>query len=174
MWTYVKCWEDLWQQPPDPPRPAVHRGYPEVTWPVHRDTARSRIELVAIKVFSDEEMDTNMTNLRDIQVRLHDEERIQCVGTGSIGVIKEILDFGEGSLPETCTTILRGDVSLRMCLFEPQGLWSMTQSNENSLVQGLYFLKSCGCELALGRRSFIHSYTHEDLTKQRKNPWDVI
>ena len=114
-------------------------------------------------------MKINMTNLCDIQVRLHDEERIQRICTGSIGVIKEILDFGESSLPENGTTILRGNVSLRMSLFKPQGLWSMTQSRKNSLVQRLYFFKSCGRELALGRRSFIYSYTHEDLTKQRKN-----
>ena len=53
----------------------------------------------------------NVTYLRDIQVGLHDQKRIQCVRTRGIRVVKKIFDFSECCLTKARTAIFVWDVS---------------------------------------------------------------
>ena len=41
------------------------------------------------------------TYLGDIQVRLHDEERIRCIRTAGVRIVEKVLDLGECRLPES-------------------------------------------------------------------------
>lgn len=54
--------------------------------------------------------DETRTHLSDIQIGLHDEERIQGVGTRCVWVVKEIFDLGKCRLSEAWTSVLRGDM----------------------------------------------------------------
>lgn len=77
------------------------------------------------------------TYLSDIQIGLHDKERIQGIGTRCVRVVKEIFDLGERCLSEARTSVLRGNVRLRMSLFEAERLWGMRQRGDDPRVSTL-------------------------------------
>jgi hypothetical protein len=48
-----------------------------------------------------------MYHLGDIEICLHDEERIQSIRSGSVRVIKEVLDLRKSCLSETSASVFR-------------------------------------------------------------------
>lgn len=106
------------------------------------------------------------THLSNIQIGLHDQEWVEGIGTRGIRVVKEILDFRERRLSEARTSIFRGDVRLRMSLFETEWLRGMCERSDDPRVKCLYFLESCGEELTLRRRTLVHPDAHQNLAKQ--------
>jgi hypothetical protein len=48
--------------------------------------------------------------LSDVQICLHDEERIQSICPGSVRVIEKVLDFRKGCLSEPSTSIFWGQL----------------------------------------------------------------
>lgn len=81
---------------------------------------------------------------------MHHEERIQRIGPRCVRVVEEILDLGEGRLPEACATVLWWDiVSVR--LLQSERLRCMRKGRDDPLMERLHFLQSCGEELPLWR-----------------------
>ena len=107
--------------------------------------------------------------LRDIQVRLHDQERVQRVRTGRVRVVKEVLDLRERRLAEARSTILRRDVRLRVRLLQAERLRRVRERGHDPRVQRLHLLQACGEELALRRRPLVDPDPDEDLAQERKD-----
>ena len=112
---------------------------------------------------------TERTHLCDIQIGLHDEEGVQGIGTGRVGVVEEIFDLRERRLPETWSSIFRGDMRLRMSLFETKWFRGMCKRSNDPRVESLHFFEPCGEELPLWRRTLVHPDAHQYLAKQSEN-----
>ena len=113
----------------------------------------------------------NDPHLRNIQVRLHDQERIERIRPRRIRVIKKVLDLRKRRLSEPRPAILRRDAVLSPCLVAPlplpvprvapepqpepvgvlqtERLGRVRERGDDTRMERLHLLEACGEELAL-------------------------
>ena len=104
------------------------------------------------------------TCLCDVEVRLHDEERVQSICPGRIGVIKKVLDLRKRRLAEPRPTIL-GRERLGVCVLQTQRFRGVCKRSYNARMQCLHLLEAGGEELPLWGRTFVHAYPYKNLTQ---------
>ena len=112
--------------------------------------------------------------LGDVYVRLHDEERVECIRAARVRVVKEVLDLSERGLAEVWAAEFRWYVAGGEDVLETEGLRRVGECAHDARVKRLNFLEP-GCEeLALRRRPLVDTDAHKDLAEQRKDARDVV
>ena len=112
--------------------------------------------------------------LRDEEVRLHYQERIQRICTRSVGVVEEVFDLAEGRLAEVRAAELRGKVARAEDVLEAQRLRRVRERAHDARVQCLDLLEARSEELALRRGALVDANAYEDLAEQREDARDVV
>jgi hypothetical protein len=110
------------------------------------------------------------THLRDIDVRLHNEERVERIRTARVRVVEEVLDLRERRL--SVARAVLGLCGLRRS--HPEWVGCVRERVEDTRVQRLYLLQPCGRELALRWRTLVHADADEDLAQEGKDARDVV
>ena len=142
------------------------------------------------------------TDLRDVEVRLHDEERVERVRAARVRVIKKVFNLRKRRLAEPRAPILgrqhppRSSHPVRPCarsvrawpsrtspgtepvqpqgVLEPERLGRVREGGDDARVERLHLFEARGEELALRRGALVDADADEDLAEEREDARGVV